>query len=304
MKPFRIAAVTMNGLLGRAKENLEAIGRWTQKAAEAGAQLVLFPELAVTGHCDPETAANAEALPAGPATQQMLRLARTCGIHICAGLAERDGDAVYNSQIVAGPGGYLGAQRKIHLSRDEGNHFQPGEEVRVFDLGFCRAGIGICYDNWSPEVPRLLAIHGAELLLMPHASRMRMWTDSPDSERAAARHAHSFFRRVMAARAYENSCWVVVVNQAGRAGMLDCYPADHANQPHHAGGCMVFDPFGEAVAELPADRIEEALLVADLDPRTLEDARAHPNCTLRSRRPEVYGDLARIPPHARVPGED
>lgn len=293
MKAFRIAAVTMNGLLGHVSENLAAIALWTEKAAAAGANLLLFPELIVSGHCDPDTAAHAEPLPGGPATQQILRLAARYNLHICAGLAERDGQAVFNAQILVGPHGYLGAQRKIHLSRDEVLHFLPGREVRCFDLDFCRAGIGICYDNWSPEVPRMLALQGAELLLMPHASRMRMWTDNPDSEQAAARHAHAFFRKLMPARACENACYVLVVNQAGRAGMLDRYPQVHPNQPHHAGGCILFDPWGEVVAELAPDRLEQNLLVADLHPEVLDAARAHPNCTLHTRRPALYGDLVR-----------
>lgn len=282
----------MNGRLGEIDANLAEVERWTVEAQAAGADLVLFPELIVGGHCDPDTRRTAEAVPGGRASTRICDLAARHGLFVCAGLAERDGDAVFNTQMIAGPNGFVGAQRKIHLSRDEGVHFQAGRETHVFDLGLCRAGIGICYDNWSPEVPRMLAVQGAELLLMPHASRMRMWTDTPESERVAARVVQAFFRRVFPARAYENACFVVAVNQAGRAGTLSCYPPDHPNQPHHAGGCLVLDPVGEVVAEPADERIQERMLVADLDPALLDAARSHPNYTVRTRRPAVYRRLA------------
>lgn len=291
MKTFRVAAVTMNARLGDVGGNLEKMAGWTGRAAAEGAQVVLFPELSVNGHCDPETERNAELVPHGPSVQAMCRLASQHGLFLCAGLSERDGDKVLNTQVMVGPAGFVGGQRKIHLSRDEVLYFQPGSECVVMDLGFCRVGISICYDGWSPEVPRMLALGGAEVLLAPHASRMRMWQDTAESERAAAQHAAGFFHKVFPARAFENGCFVVVVNQAGKAGTVARYAPDDPNQPHHAGACMVFDPAGDVVAELGCDAVREEMLVADLDAGRLEAARAYANWTLRTRRPEVYGRL-------------
>jgi predicted amidohydrolase len=293
MQELRIAAVTMNGLLGEARRNLESIARWTGAAADAGAELVLFPELVVHGHCDPRTWYNAELVPDGPSTQELCRLAERHGLFLCAGLSEKESDIVYNTQVLVGPKGFVGVQRKIHLSRDEVLYYTGGTEISVFDIGKCRVGVSICYDNWSPEVPRILALQGAEVLLMPHASRMKMWNDSPESAAEAARHAARFFRTMYPVRSFENACYSVIVNQAGRAGTVDIYPPDSPDQPHHAGGCLVIDPLGEIAAEAPQDRIEEALLVADLSPLKLSEARSLPNYTLRTRRPEVYGALAR-----------
>lgn len=291
MQPLRVAAVTLNGLLGQADTNLNAMERWTAEARAAGAHLVLFPELIVRGHCDPDTRKTAGEVPGGGEAQRICAMAGEHEVFVCAGLAERDGERVFNTQMLAGPRGFVGAQRKIHLSRDEAAHFDAGRAVSVLDIGLARVGIGICYDNWSPEVPRMLALEGAELLLMPHASRMRMWEDTPESERAAAECVQGFFRRVFPARASENACFVVAVNQAGRAGHLECYPKGHPNQPHHAGGCLALDPFGEMLAELPPDGISERMLVVELEAGLLDGARAHPNYTIRTRRPEVYGRL-------------
>lgn len=292
MKTCRIASVACNAPLGAVRANLAAIEQWTVRAKAGGAEIILFPELVVNGHCDPDTARNAEPLD-GPAVIELRRIANQQAIVICAGLSEREDDACYNTQILIGPDGPIGAQRKIHLSRDEVDYFQPGNQVDVFDVGLCRVGISICYDGWSPEVSRILAIKGAEILLMPHASRMKMWTDDPDSERAAANHASHFFSTIFPARAFENACYAVIVNQAGRAGTLAHYPANHPNQPHHAGGNLVIDPLGEIVAEVSTGRVEESMLITDLNPDQLRAARNHPNYTLRSRRPAIYSALTR-----------
>ncbi|MBL8175947.1 MAG: hypothetical protein JNK48_14820 [Bryobacterales bacterium] len=293
MQSFRAAAVTLNAILGDVRGNLDKIARWTAAAAAQGANFVLFPELCVNGHCDPDTHRHAEPIPGGPSTAALHALASLHNLILCAGLSERDGDAVYNTQILIGPQGLIGKQRKIHLSRDEVLYFQPGNAIEVFDLGFARAGISICYDAWSPEVCRILAIQGAEVLLLPHASRMKIWDDTPASERAAAEFISGYFRRIFPARAIENAAYVIAVNQAGRAGTVSLYPPGHPNQPHHAGGCFFFDPAGETLAALPADAIREDMLLATLDAAPLHAARSHPNYTIRTRRPALYSELIR-----------
>jgi predicted amidohydrolase len=137
-------------------------------------------------------------------------------------------------------------------------------------------------------VARILALRGAEILLMPHAARMKMWTDEPESERAAVAYTRNFFLTKYPMRAYENACYAVICDQAGRAGYVDIYPKDSPNQPHHAGGCVVIDPLGEVVAETQCERIQEEMLVVDLLPGKLWEARSKPNYTLRQRRPELF----------------
>ena len=70
-----------------------------------------------------------------------------------------------------------------------------------------------------------------------------------------------------ALRARENSCFAVLTDQAGRAGTLDNYPKDHENQPHHAGVAMIWGPDGEVLASSQRERVQEEMIVADLDPR-------------------------------------
>jgi predicted amidohydrolase len=292
MQATRVAAVSMNGLLGDAERVLEAIDGWCARAAEAKADLVLFPELVVHGHCTPNTWELAEPVPDGPSVRRLSDMARRHGLVLSAGLSEKERDIVYNTQVLVGPDGYIGKQRKLHLSRDEVNHYKGGRDILVFDIGRCKVGTVICYDNQFPEVARVLALRGAELLLMPHAARFRPWHDTPEAEAAARRHSHAFVS-LYALRARENACFAVLTDQAGRAGTLDSYPEDHENQPHHAGTAFIWAPDGEVLASAQQERVQEEMIVADLDPMRLARERSLANYMLRTRRPELFGELVR-----------
>ena len=110
--------------------------------------------------------------------RRLERVAAEEKICICAGIAEDDRGIHYNTQFIVGPEGYVGKQRKVHPSQDEYFYFRGGTELPVFDLPFARVGIVICYDNLLPEVPRCLAVAGAELLLSPHAARSAAVSES------------------------------------------------------------------------------------------------------------------------------
>ena len=245
MRSTRVAAVSMNGRLGEPARILDEIDGWCGRAAAEGADLVLFPELAIHGHCTPNTAALAEAVPDGPSVTRLARLARQYGLILSVGLSERERDLVYNTQVLVGAGGYIGKQRKLHLSRDEILFYAGGRDLPVFDVGFCKVGIAICYDNEFPEIPRILALRSAEVLLMPHASRDRQWEDTPESEAAARRFMRDYYMPYRM-RTKENAFYGVLTDQAGRAGYVDAYPRDHENQPHHPGAAMIFGPDGGA----------------------------------------------------------
>jgi predicted amidohydrolase len=257
--------------------------------------LVLFPELVVHGHCTPDTWTLAEAVPEGRSVQRLVEIARQEGLVLCVGLSEKERDIVYNTQVLVGPAGYVGKQRKLHLSRDETFYYKGGRSINVFDVGTCRVGIVICYDNEFPEVARVAALRGAEVLLMPHASRDRMWQDTPESEAAARRFMRDYYMPY-AMRAKENACFAVLADQAGRAGYVDLYPRDHLNQPHHPGAALVFGPDGAVLASAQVERIRDEMIVTTLDAATLAEQRAHPNYQLRTRRPELYGELGRDQP--------
>jgi predicted amidohydrolase len=292
MQSIRVAAVTMNGWLGDPERVLGDIATWCERAVEERVDLVLFPELVIHGHCTPNTWALAEPVPEGPSVQRLIRLARQHRLVLCAGVSEKERDIVFNTQVLVGPDGYIGKQRKLHLSRDEVMYYKGGRDLHVFDVGKCKVGIAICYDNEFPELPRILALRGAEVLLMPHASRDKRWQDTPESEATARRFMHDYYMPY-ALRLKENAFFGVLADQAGRAGHVDSYPSDHENQPHHPGAAMIFGPDGKLLAASQLERIRDEMVVAVLEGASLAAERAHPNYQLRTRRPELYGELVR-----------
>src|SRR6185295_1222891 len=290
MQVTRVAAVSMNGLLGEPERVLAAIDGGCERAAAAKADLVLFPELVVHGHCTPKTWELAEPVPEGPSTRRLSDLARRHRLVLSVGLSEKERDIVYNTQVLVGPDGYVGKQRKLHLSRDEGFYYKGGRDLNVFDIGPCKVGIVICYDNQFPEISRVLALRGAEVMLMPHAGRMKLWDDNPASEAAARLYSHNFFTPY-ALRARENACFAVLTDQVGRAGYVDLWPRDSENQPHHAGGALIWGPDGELIAATQEERIREEMIVANLDAAQISEQRALANYMLRTRRPELFEEL-------------
>jgi predicted amidohydrolase len=108
----------MNGLLGEPERVLAAIDVWCERAAAANADLVLFPELVVHGHCTPKTWELAEPVPEGPSTRRLSDLARRHRLVLSVGLSEKERDIVYNTQMLVGPNVDIGKQRRLDLSRD------------------------------------------------------------------------------------------------------------------------------------------------------------------------------------------
>jgi len=284
----------MNGRLGEPERVLAEIADWCARAEQESAELVLFPELVIHGHCTPNTYQLAEAVPEGPTVRRLEAIARAHGQVIAAGLSEKEHDIVYNTVVLVGPHGYIGKQRKLHMSRDEAFYYKGGRDIEIFDIGSCRVAVVICYDNNFPEVARIAALRGAEVILMPHAGRFEKWEDGSPSETAARQQTRYIFMGY-SQRARENACFAIVTDQVGRAGFVDEYPADHPNQPDHAGSALVFGPSGELLAATQDQRIREEMIVTTLDSAAIDRARASSGYTLRNRRPELFADLVTDP---------
>jgi predicted amidohydrolase len=291
MQSIRVACVSMNGFLGEPARSLASIEAFSRKAAEQGVDLILFPELVIHGHNTPNTAALAEPVPDGRSCQRLAVLSAELDLVISAGLSEREGDLVYNTQVLFGPDGFIGKQRKIHLSRDETKHYTGGSAIEVFDIGKCKVGTTICYDSQFPEVSRLLLIKGMEVQLMPHAMRECQWQeDDPASESYARRHLHKLLSRYTM-RAWENYCFILVTDQAGKAGVVDTLAVDDVNQPYHPGGAMIIAPDAEILGHTQIDKIQDEMIVQNLDAATLDVMRGHENYQLKKRQKQLFGDL-------------
>jgi predicted amidohydrolase len=227
------------------------------EAADRGADLVVFPELAINtwGHCEPCAAAHAPCdwhlseaeIADGPSAQRIAEAAASAGIHVIYGF-EETGDApgvIHNSANLIGPEGLIGTYRKLHLGIPlETDRFTPGEELPVFDTALGPVGISICYDFYNnPELSRLLCLKGARLLVNPTGR-----SDLP--------HARENLTHATLVRAQENLVYAASSNRVG----------DTHGGSTWAGGSVIGGPdfpgFGTALATAGA---EEDLIVAELD---------------------------------------
>jgi predicted amidohydrolase len=179
-----VAAAQFNPVLGDLQANLRRHLEWAEEAAGRGADLLLFPELSLTGYALRDLAAQL-ALPAGdPFFQPLLEASRR--LAICAGFVEGTAEGlVHNAQAFFAEGRLLHVHRKVFLPTyglfEEGRFFARGRHFRAFDSPLGRLGLMICNDWWHAAGPLLLVQDGAGLLLAPAASPLRGLTPRPAS---------------------------------------------------------------------------------------------------------------------------
>jgi predicted amidohydrolase len=272
--------------------NLEGIENLLVEAAGGGAELLVLPEACLQGYADFEPPvgskeeveqkryflSQAETIP-GPSTERIERLCAERKIYIQFGLIERDrwGDHLYNSVAMVGPHGVIGTYSKTH-NQFEFPYFCAGSRFSVVDLPFGRVGSAICYDLAFPEVPRILALSGAEMIAMS--------TSWPMKGRDRAFDYHGWAMDTSAASAaFANHVWVLVSNQCTQDaynGKLDYY-----------GHSQIVAPDGLTRAAVQWD---PGLVMSEVDIR--EEIRASKTerffglNMLQDRRPEIYGDLS------------
>jgi 5-aminopentanamidase len=270
---MRIAAAQLNPRLGELAGNLELCAKAIREAAAKGAELIVLPECSLSGYMFEDRAAAsaaAEAVP-GPATESLAAISSESGIVSVVGLLERDGAELYNTAVVLGPDGLIGRYRKSHLPILGVDRFVTAgaEPPPVFELQGARIGIEICYELRFPEVTRLLALAGAEVVVNP--------TNWPRNASPLA----DFFIRT---RAAENRVWIIAANRVGDEG-----------GSAFIGRSQVIDPAGRRVAEL--GEASAGLLLVEVDPRAAgkKDLIFAPGSyevhLFDDRRPELYGAL-------------
>lgn len=273
---IRVASVQTAPQMGCVAANLARSIELVEQAAAQGAQLVVLPELANTGYMfesRQEAFALAETVPDGPSAQAWIALAQRLGIYLVAGIAERSGDRLYNAALIAGPAGYLGTYRKLHLWGDENLFFEPGDlGLPVFHTELGRLGVAICYDGWFPEVYRLLAMRGADIVAVP-----TNWVPMPGQTPDGPAMAHA----LAIAGAHSNGLTVVCADRVGT----------ERGQPF-VGRSLIVGSQGWTVAG-PASFDQEEVLVAPIDLAASRRARQLNafNHVLRDRRCDLYDEL-------------
>jgi predicted amidohydrolase len=273
---LRVACLQMEPRIGDTAHNLKRSLEMIGDAASAGARLVVLPELCNTGYVfetREEAFRLAEEIPGGRTTEAWSQAAARHRLTLVAGITERDGSVLYNSAAVIGPGGLLGRYRKNHLWAAENLFFEPGDlGVPVFTTPIGRIACAICYDIWFPEIFRLAALQGADILCVP-----TNWVPMPEQPGTLPVMANI----LAMGGAHSNSMFVAAADRIGL----------ERGQPF-LGNSLICSYTGWPIAG-PASADREEMLIAELN---LADARRRRNWNdfnqvLRDRRTDVYDEM-------------
>jgi N-carbamoylputrescine amidase len=242
----RISLAQVDAVLGDVDGNLLQAQQVVAESTRAGSDLVVFPELHLTGY-------SVGSLPEDvsmPADDERLARLAAGPIAVLAGFVE-DGPGIhtYNSAGYFREGRLVHLHRKLYLptymSFEERKHFTPGPAMRAFPgVGGTRMAVLVCNDAWQPQLAFLATQDGARVLLITAASAQSQFPAHFDS-RTYWRDITRFYARMF-------QLFVVFVNRVGTEGELRFW-----------GGSHVVDPWGEIVAEAPEG--EEHVLTADID---------------------------------------
>ncbi len=277
---LKLALAQINTKLGDVHANLEKHLALARQASRDGLDLLVFPELSLTGYILQDLVPTVSCRPDSddPVFRALLEASRK--IDMMVGFVEEDSrHRFYIASAYLSLGQIVHVHHKVYLPTyglfDEGRFFAPGNSVRAFDTRFGRFGMLICEDFWHASPPYLLWLDGADVLLFASASPGRGLSGEPK---------------------LESSAWVEQTNRA-YAGLFTTFVA-HANRAgfedglNYWGGSTVFDPDGNLVVQGPY--FEEALITTEIDLNQFHRTRARMPL-LRDERPElVQRELERI----------
>jgi len=280
MVTVKIGIVQMS-CLGDSGENISRAEHGVKAAATSNAELCILPE-AFSNRYVGQFENIKEVLRNVPNHKRLIErfrgVAEEGRIAIVLPFIERISHRkTFNSEVLIGNDGkVLGHYRKLHIPDSEGYredlYFDPGNEGYVVaDIGSLRIGLGICWDQWFPEMARILALKGAQLLVYPSAIGSEIAVPDFDSRPS--------WELVMRANAVTNRVFIAATNRVGQEEVINFY-----------GGSFVVDPWGNVMTRAPLRR--PAIVYAELDPSEIERANAFFGF-LSTRRPDTYGDLTK-----------
>jgi predicted amidohydrolase len=266
---FKVALAQIDCARADKARNIEHIERVVTDAKKEAADLVILPELSLTGYkVRDEIYELAETIP-GPSTNAIKRIARKTQTHIIFGmpeLSDKTQATIFNTAVLVGPKGLIGKYHKMYLPThsvfEEKRYFRPGYQVAVFDTELGKIGLIICYDIFFPEVSRLTRLQGAQLIVCISAS--------PSVRRI-------YFETLTVARAMENTAFLAYVNLVGVEDGLQFW-----------GGSRLIGPQGRVLAKAKYD--EEDLVLGEVDYTDIRSVETFVP-TLRDLRPELFDKL-------------
>lgn len=256
-------------LFGQISKNLTKV---VTTLRQASADLIVLPELAFTGYYFKdrhEVMSLAEDPRKSSTVESLIALCREREFYLIAGFAERRLDKCFDSALLIGSEGLIHVYRKLHLFNEEKRWFDAGDiPLQVQEVRGTKVGIMVCFDWIFPEVTRILAIQGAEIIC--HPSNLVL----------------GYCQQTMLSRSLENGVFAITANRFG----VD-------KRPHgvlrFTGKSQIVAPKGDIIYRAPSQR--ETFFITEIDPGVAQDKNITPlNQIITDRRPEFYSSLCEV----------
>ncbi|MCR3760480.1 carbon-nitrogen hydrolase family protein [Clostridium felsineum] len=264
---INVSCVQMKPVLMDIQANVRKMEKFIKEIAEENknVNLIIFPELITSGYeCDEGFYNLAERIYDGFSIEKISKLAKKYKVSIIYGFPERDeqrDNVIYNSSVyIDNKGVVLGTYRKVHLFDSEKKYFTPGSEFPIFNTDFGKVAMMICWDTAFPEVARIYALNGAELIAIS-----TNW-EKPYSED---------WDLVTSARAFDNCIYIAAANRIGQDKKLSFF-----------GHSRIVSPLGKPIKELNEE--VEGVISSQLDLETAKKLKRDYYTLFEDRRPELY----------------
>ena len=305
MRDIRISAAQFEHRNGDKAYNLSAIERLTEMAVNQGSEVVSFHEASISAYTfvrdlNKEQMLDLSETMDGPSVTRLIEMAADFGVHILAGLFERDEDKrVYNSYVCINGKGLVARHRKLHAFINP--HLTNGGDYCLFELNGVKCGILICYDNNIIENVRCTTLLGADVIFMPHVTGClpspmpgrgyvdrKLW-DNRQADPVRLRQefdgpkGRGWLMKWLPARAYDNGIYAIFTNPVG----ID-------DDQIRNGDAMILDPYGEVISECRELGEDVVTALCTLDKIDKSSGKRY----LRARRPELFGKLTEAPTEA------
>lgn len=260
---MKVGFIQTSPIFGNIKANVESV---VEDIISMDADLIVLPELFSTGYqfkSKKEVSKLAEELPKGYAAKMLINTAKKKKIFIVFGIAEKCGNRFYNSSALAGPKGFINVYRKAHLFWNEKKLFSPGNTpFEVCNIGMAKIGMMICFDWFFPEVSRILALKGADIIC--HPSNLVL----PHCPQA------------MITRCLENRVFAVTANRVGIENRVKNIPL------RFIGKSQIVSPDGEILYR--ASQNKEEIKVIDINPKLARNKKINSkNDLFKDRRIDI-----------------
>ena len=261
---MKLAVAQINPTLGNIDKNKEKMIKFIEEAIEKGAELVVFPELALTGYLLEELTYDVAGIP-----DEFYELSKKISI-LFGGIEESKEYYYYNSAFYLEDGKLQHTHRKIYLPTyglfDEGRYLKSGNDIKAFDTKFGRFGILICEDAWHLSNPYLLKVDGADYVFT--------LVNSPS-------------RGAQGDKLSPNKTWDDMMSTYSKlltSFYIFAHRVGYEDGVNFFGGSKVYSPNGEILVD--GKNFEEELLITELDVRNLRRARIN-NPVMRDEKPEM-----------------